>query len=69
MLIQIATPNHKAYVFDIKKTPALVQEGLLWRLIVSPEITKVMHDCRSASAALKRQFKLTLKGVFDTQVQ
>lgn len=29
---------------------------------------QVMHDCRNDSAALQRQFNVTLKNVFDTQV-
>ena len=68
MLLQLATSDGHAYVFDLKREPNMMHEGLLWRLLVAPTVTKVMHDCRYVSRALKKQFGVTLQNIFDTQV-
>ena len=68
MLLQIATPDGNAYVFDLKKEPKMMHDGCLWRILVAPAIHKVMHDCRYVSKALKKQYDVTLQNVFDTQV-
>ena len=64
----MATQEGRVYIFDLKKSPNLIHEGLLWRILISPDLTKVMHDCRSVSTLLKKQYKVTMNGVFDTQV-
>ena len=68
MLAALGTEERDVYVFDLKLRPDLMLEGLLWRLLSAPEVTKVMHDCRQASALLQHDYKVILRNVFDTQV-
>lgn len=67
-LLQIGRRNGHVHIFDLKICPRLMHEGELWRLLTSPDIIKVIHDCRRLSASLMKHFKVTMQGIFDTQV-
>uniref|UniRef100_A0A1Y1JWE7 3'-5' exonuclease domain-containing protein n=1 Tax=Photinus pyralis TaxID=7054 RepID=A0A1Y1JWE7_PHOPY len=65
-LMQIATSSGSIYIFDLISCPAMLDAGLR-RLLESPHIIKIMHDCRNDSVNLHQQFNIILRGVFDTQ--
>ncbi|KAJ8028784.1 piRNA biogenesis protein EXD1 [Holothuria leucospilota] len=66
-LVLINTSS-KTYLIDaLKASPALFVEGL-GTVLESPDVLKVMHDCRWASDMLYHQFSVKLANVFDTQV-
>lgn len=69
-LVQVGTGRGSVFIFDVLTQPGLIDGGersLLGRLLCGG-VVKVMHDCRNDSVNLWRQFGITLKGVFDTQV-
>lgn len=65
-LMQMATVDGCAYIFDLISCPEMIQAGLK-ALLENPNIIKVIHDCRNDAANLYRQFDITLCSVFDTQ--
>lgn len=67
-LLQICTMKGEVYIFDILCCPALITKGGLKTLLESEHVVKVIHDCRNDSINLYNQFGITLKNVFDTQV-
>lgn len=67
-LVQIGTIDDNVYLFDIHTNKDLFTKGKLQDVLTSPGITKVMHSCSVASAALYYQFNIRLQNVFDTQV-
>lgn len=68
--ISMTAPGNKLYLFDMQcaLAKAMLARGGLGTLLMTPDVTKVMHDCRVASHALWRDFGVPLAGVFDTQV-
>lgn len=69
-LIQVATPDHKAYLFDVH-TPELckmVMDAGLRMVLQSRKVMKYMHDCRRDSDALFRHAQTKLHNVLDTQI-
>ncbi|XP_060532934.1 egalitarian protein homolog [Cylas formicarius] len=65
-LMQIATMAGFAYVFDLISCPEMIDSGLK-RILESPNVVKIMHDCRNDSVNLFRQFNISLRCIFDTQ--
>jgi ribonuclease D len=66
-LMQVAFgPGNKAYILDLYTCPELLT-GQLAKVLESTSIVKVFHDCRNDARALKGQFGVSLKNVFDTQ--
>ncbi|KAK5638366.1 hypothetical protein RI129_012661 [Pyrocoelia pectoralis] len=65
-LMQIATMSGSIYIFDLISCPAMIEAGLRC-LLESPNIIKIMHDCRNDSVNLYQQFNIILESVFDTQ--
>ncbi|XP_019763766.2 uncharacterized protein LOC109540050 [Dendroctonus ponderosae] len=65
-LLQIATMAGFAYVFDLISCPQMIEAGLR-RILESPDVIKIVHDCRNDSVNLFRQFNIVLNCVFDTQ--
>ncbi|KAJ8932615.1 hypothetical protein NQ314_014545 [Rhamnusium bicolor] len=65
-LMQVATMSGFSYVFDLITCPQMIDYGLR-RLLESPDVVKIVHDCRNDSVNLYTQFKITLRTVFDTQ--
>lgn len=69
-LVQVATPDHKAYLFDVAddgRRRAFFDMGLR-RVLESRKVTKLMHDCRRDSDALWHHAQTKLSNVLDTQV-
>ena len=69
-LIQVATPDHKAYIFDVH-TPELrnmIMDSGLRKVLESRKILKYMHDCRRDSDALWHHAQTKLHNVLDTQI-
>ncbi|KAK2173572.1 hypothetical protein NP493_866g00034 [Ridgeia piscesae] len=66
-LITVGTVDGQVYLFDLKHGGDIMFEGLLWRVLQSQQLLKIIHDCRHASAALHRQFGVSMRDVFDTQ--
>lgn len=64
-LVQIGTLAGVIYIFDIFTTPSLI--GGLKKLLESPNVVKVIHDCRNDSVNLYNQLGIMLTNVFDTQ--
>lgn len=68
-LLQIGSVNGQVYLFDVKQeSRRMFNEGGLKRLLESESVVKVMHSGRNDGQALFWQYKVDLKGVFDTQV-
>ncbi|XP_050412145.2 ribonuclease D [Patella vulgata] len=67
-LLQIATTDGHVYLFDIHKDKRMFQDGGLKQLLESNHVLKVFHACSGDSEALKHQFGVSLRNVFDTQV-
>ncbi|KAF5290110.1 hypothetical protein FQA39_LY14891 [Lamprigera yunnana] len=65
-LMQIATTTGSIYIFDLISCPAMIDAGLR-KILESPDIIKIIHDCRNDSVNLYQQFNITLQSVFDTQ--
>ncbi|KAK4878762.1 hypothetical protein RN001_011268 [Aquatica leii] len=65
-LMQIATMSGSIYVFDLISCPAMIDTGLR-KILESPYVVKIMHDCRNDSVKLYQQFNITLQTIFDTQ--
>jgi hypothetical protein len=68
-LIQIGLESEAVFLFDVLTCPALLGEnaGLRNLLADSVTVTKILHDCRNDAAALKGQFNIELRQVWDTQ--
>lgn len=67
-LITVGTNDKRVFIFDIRQCPDIIHAGELWRILACHQMIKVMHDCRSASFQLKKEFGVHLQSVFDTQV-
>ncbi|KAK6176227.1 hypothetical protein SNE40_014550 [Patella caerulea] len=67
-LLQIATTEGHVYLFDIHKDKRMFQDGGLKQVLKSDQVLKVFHACSGDSEALKHQFGVSLRNVFDTQV-
>ena len=67
-LITISTLNSEVYIFDVHTCPAILHEGALWRILKSPALLKITHDCRELGFTLKSRHGIELNNVFDTQV-
>ncbi|KAL3270732.1 hypothetical protein HHI36_021257 [Cryptolaemus montrouzieri] len=65
-LIQIATMSGFSYVFDLISCPRMIEYGLK-KLLESPDVVKITHDCRNDSVNLYNQYGIILRCVFDTQ--
>lgn len=65
-LMQVATMTGYSYIFDLISCPPMIDNGLR-QLLESPQVIKIIHDCRNDSVTLHRQFNITLQSVFDTQ--
>ncbi|KAL1502086.1 hypothetical protein ABEB36_007284 [Hypothenemus hampei] len=65
-LIQIATMQGYAYVFDLISCPQMIEAGLK-KILENPNVIKIVHDCRNDAVNLFHQFSVTLTCVFDTQ--
>ncbi|XP_076443432.1 piRNA biogenesis protein EXD1-like isoform X2 [Babylonia areolata] len=66
-LVVLTTGEGDAFVFDVKKYPDIMYQGL-GRLLQSVHVLKVVHDCGPVASCLHAQFGIYLKNVFDTQV-
>ncbi|XP_077977608.1 piRNA biogenesis protein EXD1-like [Glandiceps talaboti] len=69
-LVQVATIRGDVYLFDVlacKDKYELFIQGRLKELLEDTNVVKVMHACRSDSAALYHQFGVSLQNVFDTE--
>ncbi|KAL8616652.1 hypothetical protein ACOMHN_031634 [Nucella lapillus] len=66
-LVVLTTGEGDVYVFDVKKYPDIMYQGL-GRLIQSVHILKVVHDSGPISANLQAHFGISLTNMFDTQV-
>lgn len=66
-LMQIATMNGYAYIFDLITCASMMDGGGLKKILESPDVIKIIHDCRNDSVNLFKQFNVTLRSVFDTQ--
>ncbi|XP_015114166.1 egalitarian protein homolog [Diachasma alloeum] len=64
-LVQIGTAQGHVYIFDLFTSPNLITG--LRKLLESPNVVKVIHDCRNDSVNLFNQFGIVLNNVFDTQ--
>ncbi|CAE8610911.1 unnamed protein product, partial [Polarella glacialis] len=64
-LIQIASSTSGRLFLCDALRPGVVEA--LAPLLESPDVAKVMHDCREDSAALFHQHGVELRAVFDTQ--
>jgi len=61
--------NGKAvFIFDVIAMKTSSNVHLLKDLLQSPDITKIMFDCRKDIEALYFQFNIILEGVIDTQM-
>ncbi|KAL0277827.1 UNVERIFIED_CONTAM: hypothetical protein PYX00_004976 [Menopon gallinae] len=67
-LVQLALPDKQIYIYDLVTFPQMFVEGGISKLLTSDKIIKVIHDCRSDSQAIHKQYGVLLKNVFDTQV-
>jgi exonuclease 3'-5' domain-containing protein 1 len=66
-LLSISTPSH-AFLFDIYTLGDAAFDNGLRDILESKEIEKVIHNCRIVSDYLHHKHRVTICGVFDTQV-
>merc|ERR1719295_516475 len=66
-LLQISTAEKQTYIFDLMADPTMWNEGGLKKLLTSPDVIKVFHDCRNDSVVLHAQNDILLQNGFDTQ--
>ncbi|GAB6020600.1 hypothetical protein CHUAL_003277 [Chamberlinius hualienensis] len=66
-LLQIGTGGGNIVILDLVACREMMTDGGIKEILESPNIIKVVHDCRNDSAALYYQFDITLNNVFDTQ--
>lgn len=66
-LLTVATP-YRVFIFDIQTLGELAFDKGLRNLLETKKIEKVIHNCRMLSDCLYHKHKVTLNGVFDTQV-
>lgn len=66
-LIKIGTTRGEAFLFDVLNCPEIITLGGLKNLLESPNVIKVVQDCRNDSGNLYFQFGIILRNVFDTQ--
>lgn len=66
-LLQIGTGSGNIFILDLVACREMLTDGGIKEILESPNIVKVVHDCRNDSAALYYQFDITLNNVFDTQ--
>ncbi|XP_033105609.1 uncharacterized protein LOC117107884 [Anneissia japonica] len=70
-LLQMSTWSGQAYLVDvlaILEPNQFFVGGGLKKLLESPDVIKVIHDCRADNAALYHQYDVSLTNVFDTAV-
>lgn len=65
--IVLSTPQ-QIYIFDIQVMQYKAFDGGLKALLESETPKKIVHDCRKLSDCLFHKHNVTLKSVFDTQV-
>lgn len=65
-LVQMATMNGQAYLFDVISDPKIWVD--LKEVLECNHVVKVLHDCRNVSAVLHAQHGINLRHVFDAQV-
>ncbi|XP_046555405.1 uncharacterized protein LOC124264693 [Haliotis rubra] len=66
-LLQVAKLDGFVYLFNVFVEPNVFTEGQLKSFLENRDIIKVFHACNCDSAALKCQFDVMLKNVFDVQ--
>lgn len=67
-VLQVATHSH-VYIVDVLALgETAFKDGGLREILESPDIVKIMHDCRKDSAALFHRHGVHLQNVFDCQV-
>ena len=66
-LLSIATPS-RAFLFDIYTLGDAAFDNGLRDILESEKIEKVIHNCRLVSDCLHHKYRVTICGVFDTQV-
>lgn len=65
--VQFSTMGGQVFILDVVAKPEIMLDEKLKKLLESPHITKVFHDCRSKSGLLYSQHGIVMKNVFDTQ--
>jgi len=66
-LVSFATPSY-AFLFDIYTLGDAAFDNGLRDILESKKIEKVIHNCRLVSDCLHHKHRVTICGVFDTQV-
>lgn len=68
-VIAIHSPTFsRPIVFDVYRNPKLYMEGQLLRLFQAEKLIKVVHDCKTFCARLKKDYYISCHSMFDTQV-
>ncbi|KAK3099419.1 hypothetical protein FSP39_004072 [Pinctada imbricata] len=65
--LQFGTAEH-VFIFDVLSMGPLSFEEGIKKILESPDIQKVMHDCRLVSDMLHHQYDTNLINIFDTEV-
>ncbi|KAI5711639.1 hypothetical protein M8J75_001971 [Diaphorina citri] len=67
-LCQVSVSPDHVYLFDILKCPYFLRQGVLKKILETRKVTKVLHGIAGDVANLYRQFNITLRNVYDTQI-
>ncbi|EEC17093.1 conserved hypothetical protein [Ixodes scapularis] len=65
-MVTLATLWRHVYIFDVKESEALFEEGNLKILLESAKMLKVVHDFRNIAETFYNTFGVKVRKVFDT---
>ncbi|KAG0439431.1 hypothetical protein HPB47_013289 [Ixodes persulcatus] len=65
-MVTLATLGRNVYIFDVKESEELFEEGNLKLLLESSKMLKVVHDFRNIAETLYNTFGVKVRNVFDT---
>nr|CAD7412991.1 unnamed protein product [Timema poppensis] len=65
-LLIIASPK-KIFLFDILTMGSAAFDSGLRKILETPNVKKIVHDCKNIGDSLQHKYDVTLNNVFDTQ--
>ncbi|KAM7287765.1 egalitarian protein homolog [Ixodes scapularis] len=65
-MVTLATLGRHVYIFDVKESEELFEEGNLKLLLESSKMLKIVHDFRNIAETLYNTYGVKVRHVFDT---
>nr|CAD7453392.1 unnamed protein product [Timema tahoe] len=63
----IIASSKKIFLFDILTLGSAAFDSGLRKILESPNVKKIVHDCKNIGDSLQHKYSVTLNNVFDTQ--